>query len=171
MYVTGLFICTVCRPTFTYNCSIYKKWKHLLGNINFSLVWAVKDLPFLNQTPSFLKFGMAGMMCGEFYKTNKLKSLEVSKQHETPDRSLSLLLSRLPVQDHHQSFCICMWWTASATPLSTSLHHLHPVGLLRAQRDAAVQSRPTPWDHSPQPQLFGFYCSTGAFFTWDSENK
>lgn len=75
-----------------------------------------------------------------------------------------LLCNRLPVQDHHQPLCSRVWRTASATPLSASLHHLHPVCLLRERRGEAVRSRPST--RSPQPQLFSFYCPTGAFYVY-----
>lgn len=75
---------------------------------------------------------------------------------------MHLLCNRLPVQNHHESLCSRLWRTASATPLSTSLHHLHPVRLLREQRGEAVRSRPCA--QSAQPQLLSFYCSAGVFY-------
>ena len=76
---------------------------------------------------------------------------------------------RLPVQDHHQSLCLGVWRAPSAAPLSTSLHNLHPVGLLRDGRGEAVRGGPSA--KSPQqPQLLSFYCSTGAFYRWDTQH-
>ena len=83
---------------------------------------------------------------------------------------LYLFLSdRLSVQDHHQSLRSGVRRAPSAAPLSASLHHLHPVGLLRDGRGDAVRGGPSA--QSPQqPQLLSFYCPTGAFYRWDMQH-
>lgn len=80
-----------------------------------------------------------------------------------------LLSNRLPVQDHYQPLCPRVWWATSAAPLSTPLHHLHPVCLLREQRDAALRSSSTPSTRGTQSQLLSFHSPTGAFYMWGKE--
>lgn len=80
-----------------------------------------------------------------------------------------LLSNRLPDQDHYQPLCPRVWRATSTAPLSTPLHHLHPVCLLRERRGAALRSRSTPFAQGPQSQLLSFHSPTGAFYMWGKE--
>lgn len=77
-----------------------------------------------------------------------------------------LLCNRLPFKDHHQPLCSCLRWDTTETTLSSSLYHLHPVGLLREWWGSAVHGGPHIW--TPQPQMLSFNHSTGAHscMTW-----